>query len=98
MSNDGFAKFVTYAGCAVITLACMNMGTCVDDGVAMRAMSAQGFTDAKIVDRSNMFSWANGCDGTDSVAWQMTAKRDGKPVNVTVCSGVWLKGATVRTR
>lgn len=97
MSNDSSWSPITVIITLTITIFCMGMGSCVDDAVAFRALAAQGFTEPRIRDRSNWFSWLNGCDGTDSVAWQVDAKRDGKPVRVVVCSGALLKGATVRT-
>ena len=96
-SDNTFWSFVKGTAAIVFIMACMGMGSCVDDSVAMRALADQGFTDARIRSRSNFFSWANGCDGTDSVAWQVDAKRDGRPVRLTVCSGAIWKGATVRS-
>lgn len=96
-TDDAFWSFVKVTATIVAIVAAMGMGACVDDAVAMRALSDQGFTDARIRSRSDFFSWANGCDGTDSVAWQVDAKREGRPVRLTVCSGAIWKGATVRS-
>lgn len=97
MRDDKFWSIMGYILAAGAFVVCMGLGSCVDDAVAMRALSDQGFTDARIRERSNWLAWANGCDGSDAVAWQVDAKREGKPVRLTVCSGAIWKGATVRS-
>ena len=86
----------------VVTIAVGYLGggmTAQDDAQAMRALEANGFTNATIVDRSYAAPAYNGCSEGDRAAFDVVATNPlGRQLNVTVCIGQWGKGATIRVK
>lgn len=84
----------------VMMLACCVLTGCGEFVEADRAVGAVedlGFTDVRVVDRSNVFPQLYGCDKREVVAFKVEGKNPrGNTVNVTVCCGMVLKGCTVR--
>jgi hypothetical protein len=75
----------------------MGRGCMVSEGQALSALDTSGYTDGKIVNRSNFFPAWSGCNGDDAAAFTAKAKNpQGKPVTVLVCVGWPFKGSTVR--
>ena len=66
-----------------------------DTSAPRRALEAQGFTDI-IVHSGSPAASLFGCGKDDALAYEATAKRDGRPVRLTVCCGLVFKSCTVR--
>ena len=72
-------------------------GLFANQGVAVRALDAQGFTGIHIVDHSWFLVGLRGCDGKDAARFTARATNaSGKSVEVYVCTGVLFKGGTIR--
>ena len=77
---------------AIALIALLALAGCTNKEDAERALTAEGFTDVQVVG----YDWF-GCGDDDWYATKFTAtNRDGKPVRGTVCSGLFMKSATVR--
>ena len=63
------------------------------------AVEDLGFNEVKVVDTHRFLVAFQGCGSDDSISFDVEAKNaQGRPANVTVCCGMWLKGCTVRSR
>ena len=73
-------------------------GMWVPEKTAITALETQGFSRVKIIDRKwFMVSW-RGCSKGDDVRFDASALNPaGKEIQISVCSGWFFKGATVRT-
>jgi hypothetical protein len=73
-------------------------GIWVSESTATRALENQGFSNVQIVGRKwFMVNW-RGCSNGDNVRFDATAKNPaGRQVQISVCSRLWTKGATVRS-
>lgn len=71
----------------------------VDDHVAIHAAENAGFTNARVYDHSMILgSWFAGC-GEDALAYKVTATNPtGKNAQIVVCSGLFIKAATIRSK
>lgn len=65
----------------------------------MRALETQGYSDISITGRDWLFYGFTGCDKNDAVRFTAEATNPaGKKVEIYVCAGWPMKGATIRTR
>jgi hypothetical protein len=72
-------------------------GGLVDSDRAVQAVEDLGFSDVRVVDRSNVFPQFDGCGEKEAAAFSVQGKNpSGKTVQVTVCCGLMFKGCTVR--
>lgn len=73
-------------------------GTFVDSSIAIRALEKQGYENISIVKEDRFFAWVHGCDARDAARFAMKATNPAKKeVELSVCAGWPLKGATIRT-
>lgn len=74
-----------------------SLGSCVDESRALNAMKSSGWTDLRLVDRTNFLAPFAGCGGEDAAAFQYSGKNPAGTISTTtVCCGIWLKGCTIR--
>ena len=74
-------------------------GLLVDEGVAIRTLETQGFSNIQIVDRDWLFVPLRGGSNTDNVRFEAVATNPaGEVVTVYVYAGWPFKGGTIRTR
>lgn len=72
-------------------------GSCVSDEVALRAAATSGYTNPKVVERRVFFVGWQGCSESDAVGFVVKATNvQGQEVTLLVCSGYFVKAATVR--
>ena len=75
-----------------------SLGRFVDEDVAIRALRNQGFNDIQIVGKHIWFVQFQGCGVGDAAKFDIEAVNPrGYPVQVYVCAGFWVKGATIRS-
>jgi hypothetical protein len=98
--SPSFMKvLVTVAFFVIVLPLIVFRGSCVEQEVALHAVQVEGYTDAKVVDRHNVFAGWQGCAGEDAVGFDVEATNvKGERVKLLVCAGWWLKAATVRVR
>ena len=75
----------------VLIAAVLLMTGCTSKNDAERALRAEGFTDIKITGYDFL-----ACSEDDFYHTGFVAKRNGRTVRGTVCSGILFKGATIR--
>lgn len=81
--------------CLVACRGCISPVTSED---AIEVAKNQGYSNAKVVSRDYLFVGYRGCSDEDSLRFVIKAKNPlGKSVQIYVCTGFWLKGATVRS-
>ena len=101
-SEQGFTLLelaITLSIAAVlVTVALVGAGRFfVENNDALRAASAAGLTEARVVERHNFFAGRRGCNSGDAVAFTVAGTDShGEPDQVTVCCGTWFHGCTVR--
>lgn len=91
----------TLATLAMLVLVVFGLfaGNFVDESVALRALENQGFEQVRILNKDIFFVSLRGCDKSDAAKFDAVAVNPaGKEVQVYVCSGWLLKGATVRSK
>lgn len=77
----------------IIAIAVAALAGCTDADNATRALEAAGYKDIRITG----YSWF-GCSKDDTVHTAFTATgANGRPIKGVVCSGLLLKGQTIRT-
>ncbi|MBI4118275.1 MAG: hypothetical protein HY455_01935 [Parcubacteria group bacterium] len=75
----------------------LGRGAFADQGVAVRALEAQGFSNIEIVDHVWFAIGLRGCDGNDAARFTARATNPtGRQVEVFVCTGLFFKGGTIR--
>jgi len=107
MSNDvstkwkGLASVITFLiwmFVLFVFLMIASLGRFVDEDVAIRALRNQGFNDIQIVGKHIWFVQFQGCGVGDAAKFDIEAVNPrGYPVQVYVCAGFWVKGATIRS-
>lgn len=76
----------------IITLIILLLLTaCTSENEATRVLQMEGVTDIQFTG----YSWFT-CSKDDFFHTGFTGMRNGKPVEGVVCSGLWLRGSTVR--
>jgi len=87
----------------VVTITFLVFVSCVagrfaNQNVAEKALTTNGFTNIKLVKRSSIFAGVQGCDKADLTVFTFSATNAiGKTVQVNVCQGWPIKGATIRS-
>ena len=72
-------------------------GSCVSEDVAIKAATTSGYTNPKVLDRHYFFVGWQGCSGSDAAGFDVEAiNPQGQKVQLLVCSGFFVKAATVR--
>jgi len=73
-------------------------GALVDKDVAIRALEKQGYSNIEIINHQYFWVGWKGCDSKDAAKFTAHVTNPaGKQVEVFVCTGWILKGATIRT-
>jgi hypothetical protein len=73
-------------------------GRFANQNVAVKLLTANGFTKINLVHRTSTFVGLKGCDKGDLTLFTFKAINSiGKPVTVNVCQGWPFKGATIRS-
>ncbi len=71
----------------------------VSADVAIHAVEAAGYTEARVVARHDLFPSLSGCANDDAAGFDVEAvNSQGQRVTVLVCSGLLVKAATVRMK
>ncbi len=74
-------------------------GCMVSADVAIRAVEASGYTEARVVARHDVFPALSGCGSDDAAGFDVRARNSqGQVVTLLVCSGLMVKAATVRVK
>ena len=72
-------------------------GFLVNESVAVNAMTSAGYSDVQVVEKYHFYPLAHGCDDSDAAGFKVSAVNpQGKRITAIVCSGLMLKGATIR--
>jgi len=83
---------------AIILIFYLFRGIFVDESLAVQALENQGFTHVEIVERNWFLVGLRGCDSKDAAIFVADATNPiGKKVQLDVCVGWPLKGATLRS-
>lgn len=92
------ATIVLGAFWIVVIIAANLLGAMVEPDAAVSALETHGFSEVEIREKVIFFAGLRGCGRGDSALFRARAKNPvGKMVDVNVCVGWPLKGATVRT-
>jgi len=95
-SSDGALFFYSIVVIILIFLS-VGRGAFADQGVAVRALEAQGYSNIQIVDKAIFLVGMRGCDEKDAARFTAKATNPaGKPAEVYVCTGMIFKGGTIR--
>mgnify|MGYP001611824896 FL=1 len=100
-SSDAGAWFYLFLMLAVIVFAVVGFfgGLFVDEAFAIRALKTNGFSSITILDRDWCAVALRGCSTGDAAKFTARAVNPvGDTVEVCVCAGWLLKGATIRTQ
>ena len=77
----------------------LTKGVIVSESYATRALEDQGYSDVEITKHAWVAVGLRGCDRFDSARFTAKAKNPaGKPTEVYLCTGAFLKGGTVRSK
>jgi hypothetical protein len=72
-------------------------GRLASESNAVKALTTEGFSHVKLVDRHVYLVQFQGCGKSDSARFDFTATNPvGREVSVSVCEGWLFKGATIR--
>ena len=90
--------YLVYAVVILLFMAAsVGRGFLVNSADALRAASAQGFSQATITQELRILPGFAGCDGGDAAGFHMTGiNSKGDKVTFTACSGWPFKGITIR--
>ena len=73
-------------------------GVFVSKDVAERSLHIQGYSNIEVIDKAWFLVGLRSCGANDAARFTATATNPiGNEVELYVCSGVWFKGATIRT-
>lgn len=104
VDRQAYSTFVTMFGILIVGgillfVLLSSRGVFASKNVAMRTLEAHGYENIKVVDHAWLVVGFRGCDMSDAARFTMNATNPaGKPTTVYVCTGVFLKGGTVRVR
>lgn len=94
--NSFWGTIINFA-ILIIVLLIFARGVCCDEREAIRALKIRGYTKVELVEHKYVAVAFRGC-GTDAARFDMKAINPaGEEVEVFICTGLWLKGATLRT-
>lgn len=94
----GFILVCIAAMICLVVYACYKSAD-TSDARAIHAAETQGFTHVKVLDKHYFVPQWYGCGHDDDLGWDIEATNPiGQRVQLIVCAGFWMKGATVRSK
>ncbi len=85
--------------CLVAIVLELFSGYLVSEKDTLNAVEKQGYKDVIIYERHQIGPGFYGCDGRDAAAFKARAiNPSGQKVDIIICSGLFFKGVTVRTK
>jgi hypothetical protein len=95
----GIERLLVAVIIVILLFLSVGTGALASKDVAVRTLTAQGFSNIQITEHAWFAVGLRGCDAKDAA--RFTAKVTnpaGKPAEVYVCTGVIFKGGTIRVR